>query len=133
MSAAFSGPALDDPRVQGVDACLGLRQRYARGEPRDLLVVLAVRRSSAALLVGERERDPEPHVRVEEGERLGQHADDRVELVVQPQLASDDAVDAAGLTLGERVAQNRDAVRARACHRPRGTAVPRAAPASQHA
>ena len=39
-----------------------------------------------------------------------QHADDAIRLVVEAHIASDDAVDAARLLLGERVAEDRDLV-----------------------
>ena len=98
------------PDVQRVDACLSLGQRCARGQPCNLLVVLAVPPLLGPLLVGERQRDPNLHVRVEEGERRGQHADHPVERVVQPQVTPDHPLDAAGLTLGKRVAENGNAV-----------------------
>ena len=61
------------------------------------LVVLAPAAVLAELLGRERQRHEHAHLRVEEEEALGQHADDVVDLVVQAQLAADDAVDAARL------------------------------------
>ena len=104
-----TGP-LEDHAVQGVDACLRLRQRGAGREPADLLVVLAVAGFFGTLLVGEREGHPDSQIGIEEGEIRRQHADHFVELVVETEIAADDAVDAAGLALGERVAEDGDLV-----------------------
>ena len=93
-------------RVQRVDARLRLRERRTWREPRDLLVVLAVPRILGPLLVGERQRRPDPDVRVQELEVWRQHADDRVGLIVQPQLPSHGTLGAAGEPCGERVAEH---------------------------
>ena len=61
---------------------------------------------SASSLRLEGERHEDPHLRAEEGERLGQHADDVVDLAVQAEAAPDDAVDACWLPCGEGVAQH---------------------------
>ena len=103
---------LEVPDGQRVDAGLRLRQRGAGREPRDLLVILAVPFVFGTLLGGERQGHPDTHVGIEEGEILRQDADNRVELVVEPEIATDDAVDAAGHALGERVAEHGDAVTA---------------------
>ena len=81
-------------------------ERGAGREPADLLVVLAVARFFGPLLVGERERHPDSQIGIEEGEIRRQHADHLVELVVETEIAADDAVDPAGLALGERVAED---------------------------
>ena len=106
------GP-LDDARVLRVDPRLGARERDARRQPQQELVVLAVARALGQLLRREGERHEHPHLRAEEGERLGQHADDVVDLAVQAEAAPDDAVDACRLPCGEGIAQDRDLVLAR--------------------
>ena len=93
--AASTDRPLDDHGIEGVDARLRLRQRGAGREPADLLVVLAVARFFGTLLVGERERHPDSQLGIEESEVRRQHADDFVELVVEAEIAADDAVDAA--------------------------------------
>ena len=101
---------LDNRRVHRVDPRTHLGQRDAWSQPGDLIVVLAVAAILRPLLRGERERHPEPHIGIQERERLWHHAHDRIAVVVEHQIAADDAVHATGLPRREGPAENGDAV-----------------------
>ena len=73
-------------RVDRVDLCLRLRHGCARFEAPDVHPVVRVK--LGAVSGGERQRQPELGVRIDERERLRHDADDRMRFAVDPNVAS---------------------------------------------
>ena len=87
--------ALDVRRRQPVDLRLRLLQRGALRQPGDGVMVLAVAGILRLLLGGERARDPDLDLGIEEDEALRRHADDAIRPAVQPEILSDGVLAAA--------------------------------------
>ena len=103
----LEGPGpLDDCTLCASIRAWARLERDAWGEPQQELVVLTLAAALGELLRRERKRHEHPDLGFRNEERLGQHADDVVDLVVQTQAPADNAVEPAGLRAAKRVAED---------------------------